>query len=482
MNFFRKNLTTLILPILFFLLNFLLKILYLDYWDVAGDEPFTIFHAQKSLGAIIEMLKSENNPAFHFFFLHYWIKVFGLSAFSVRFPSLIFSSGISVFLYIIGKKFFNVKTGITAALIFTFSTMHVYFSHEARVYPLFALLTAASLFFYLSCIHSPEEKKNYVFLFFVNLLLIYSHYFGFFIIFIELFSLFFATTYKKIYKNFIFIITGLLLCYIPNIIIFLNRFMVSKEGTWVVPPKLGQAYGFLNLFINNRYNMLVLLIILAASTILLMRKNILTDKIQSLIKNVFLRTILAWFIVPYFLMFILSFKLPMFVDRYILYLTIPYYLFLAILLNSLIDKESYKSFAIALFTVSMVLSLNLKPDNNRRLKEVALKIKELKKNNNALFISPSYADLGFTYYYNRDYFKDYENIISHLNDEKIYPVNTNQQFEKIVTNTNNDILYLQAGNEFVDPDNLILKNLQKRYKYRHEFHIYQIYVINHFYN
>ena len=46
---------------IFFLLNFFLKIIYLDNRDIAGDEPFTLFYAQKSLGGIIEMLKSENN-------------------------------------------------------------------------------------------------------------------------------------------------------------------------------------------------------------------------------------------------------------------------------------------------------------------------------------------------------------------------------------------------------------------------------------
>ena len=193
MSFLKKVFPPPALPFLFFFLNFFLKIFYLDSRDIAGDEPFSIFQSQKDIPDIIQMLKAENNPPLHFFLLHYWIKWFGISAFSVRFPSLLFSALTSVVIFKIGLKCFDIRTGITAALIFTFSTIHIYFSHEARVYSLFALLAAVSLFFYLRIIERPDERKNYFLLLLSNILLIYSHYFGFFVVFVELFGVLFIS-------------------------------------------------------------------------------------------------------------------------------------------------------------------------------------------------------------------------------------------------------------------------------------------------
>ena len=447
------------------------------------DEPFSIFYAQKNLGGIIEMLKTENNPAFHFFFLHYWIKLFGISAFSVRFPSLLFSSLTSVVILKIGEKFFNLKTGITAALIFTFSTMHIFFSHEARVYSLFSLLTALSLFFFLEIAKNPKAKNNYFFLFFSNLLLIYSHYFGFFVIAIQLFSLLFIYRNFGALKKMLIILVTLLICYIPNTIVFINRFLVTtRNGTWVAPPKLTQGYGFLNLFINNRYNMLVLILILLVSGIILMRQKKISEKIKLFSENISFKIILTWFLVPYFTMFLISFKFPVFIDRYILYTSIPFYLLIASLINYLFEKENYKNIAIVFFTGSLIFTVELNPDNYRRSKEVADKIKKMKNENTIVFIAPDFADLGFAYYYNIVYFKDYTNTRRFLNKENIYPIGTKDDAEHILENRNDDVIYLQAGSEFNDPKNLIYNYFTKKYKHSEKFLVYQIYIITHFYN
>lgn len=481
MNFQKKYFQNFIIPLLLFLLNFLLKIIYLDGRDIAGDEPFSIFYAQKNLPDIVQMLKSENNPPLHFFLLHYWIRLFGISAFSVRFLSLLFSSLTSTMLFKIGNKFFDLKTGVTAALIFTFSTMHIYFSHEARVYPLFALLTSLSLLFYLQIIAHPDEKRGYAFLLLSNILLIYSHYFGFFVVFVELVGILFIKNKSKVFKKLAIVFILLIVSYIPNIAIFANRFLESRSGTWVTAPEIGQSYGFLNLFINGKYNMMVFLLIVIASGIILLYQKKILERIKFLSGNIFIKIIFIWFVIPYFLMFIISFKLPMFIDRYILYTSIPFYLIIAVALNYFVEKRNYRIAAITLFIVSLIYTVNLNPDNNRRLKEAVEKVKELKKENDAVIISPNYADLGFTYYYNINYFKDYDNIKRLLSNEGIYPVSNVEEAERVIEERKADVIYFEAGNEFVDPDNLIYKKLESSYLHKEQFFVYQIYYINRFY-
>jgi mannosyltransferase len=88
-NFLEKRtITPWLIPVGLLVLNFILKLLFLGRNDIALDEPFTVFWAQVEFPALFEMLKTENNPPLFFLLLHFWIKIFGISAFSVRFLPL----------------------------------------------------------------------------------------------------------------------------------------------------------------------------------------------------------------------------------------------------------------------------------------------------------------------------------------------------------------------------------------------------------
>ena len=117
-----------------FVLNWILKIPYLDASSIAWDEPFTIFHAQMEVKDIVSALYKGNNPPFFEVVLHYWMYISGLDQFWMRFLSLIFSCVTAVSLFFLGNRFFNRAIGITAALLFTFANYHVFFAHEVRVY------------------------------------------------------------------------------------------------------------------------------------------------------------------------------------------------------------------------------------------------------------------------------------------------------------------------------------------------------------
>ena len=86
---------------LIFAINLLFKGIYLGENSLAWDEPFSVFHAQLTADQLIDLLIAGNNPPLYELILQKWTAIFGLSEFSVRFPSLLFSSLTAVFLFLI---------------------------------------------------------------------------------------------------------------------------------------------------------------------------------------------------------------------------------------------------------------------------------------------------------------------------------------------------------------------------------------------
>jgi mannosyltransferase len=469
-----------ITSLLLFLLNFGIKIYGVTTCNVVLDETFNIFYAQMDLSSIFRMLANENHSVLHFIVLHFWIKMFGISAFSVRFLSVLFSSMTVVVIYLTGRKFFSYQTGIFASFIFTFSELHMYFSHEALVYPIFVFLTALSLYFFLQIGKAPKKKSAYFGLLITNILLIYSYYFGFFVIATELVSLLFLTNLRSIYKKLFLVFLLTAVSYLPNIIIFIQRFTVSvQHGTWVRKPEITELYGNLNRFLNSKYAMLVLLICMTVNLLFIVWKKQFRKKFIAFLKDNPSRIVIIWFVFPYLSMFVLSFWVPMFLDRYILFISVAFYLLNAMFLSKFTDTRVLKLFSFFAILAAMMWDFSLTPDNKRKVDEVVQTVKELKGKNPdmLLIISPEYSYLEFTYHYNIGYFKDYRHTIPLLNRENIYPLRDLTQFDKSKLQ-NRKVVYLDCGSEFAFGKNPVLSELKADQQEDSTIYVYEIYTLH----
>jgi uncharacterized membrane protein len=55
------------------------------------DEAFSVNVSRKPLSRIVVDLSNDAHPPFYFFFLHFWIKLFGESELATRFSSFLFT-------------------------------------------------------------------------------------------------------------------------------------------------------------------------------------------------------------------------------------------------------------------------------------------------------------------------------------------------------------------------------------------------------
>ena len=260
-NYIKNN--PIVLMVSFFLLNLILKTIFISSTSIAGDEPFSIYHAQMNIGSIISQLSNGNNPPFYEIILHYWITIFGISPLAVRSLSVIASSLTVIFLYKIGKEFISEFVAIVSCLLFSFSNLHILLSHEARVYSILSFLITVSMYHFLSAIKKDNKNSHFIILTITNILIIYAHYFGFFILFLQFVISQFLYRDKKFKKGFWLSFIIIFVAYIPNLYVFFYRFYDSSaHGTWVQPPDgIKSLYGMFRSFSNEALPAIVCILI-----------------------------------------------------------------------------------------------------------------------------------------------------------------------------------------------------------------------------
>jgi uncharacterized membrane protein len=457
-----------VIPLGLVLLNFVLKILFLDSRSVWGDEAFSIFHAQMDIPAIIHQLSHGNNPPLFEIILHYWIRVFGISPFSVRFLPLVFCSVTPVFIYTIGLRFFNLRVGILAALIYTFSIYHILFAHEARVYGLFTLLTTVSMYCFFEVIRGERTRIFLILLALSNILLAYSHFLGFFIPAIQLMS---CILFKELRKDKLLPICGailiLILAYIPYLNILISRLHISAaHGTWLRPVGIEETYNVLWSFSNQPLLAVLFLCILLAGfyTLIIRREAI----------PVYTKIIALWFLLPFVLMFLIScryfsFNIPVFQGRYLTFTSIGFYLLVAVLLDHISGLRIYRLIVLPIPAIVMLATCRLDPDINLHVSDAVRKVRELKTKNTVVYICPAYYSANFAYYYDRRYFAQYDNdsvyrkLDSCLAGENIFAIYHAAEIDTAISYAADRIVYYDVAASSLVPDNGIEALLSSRY-------------------
>lgn len=328
------------------LTNLLVKGIFLGENSLGGDEPFSVYHAQMDVLDITRILTKGNNPPLYEIILHGWIKLFGISEWSVRVPSLLFSCVTLIFIYLIASKWMNQNIAFFAACLFIFSNYHISFAHEARTYALLGMLTAMSVYYYMLIFLASTDKiesfssaiswKLLIFIL-VNTTLIYAHYFGFFVLMAEcIFFLFYSPARRVGVCKALIVVVSMMLLYSPIISILWGRFTKSATmGTWIKPPDgLESLYNMIWAFCNAP---------IVAVAALLMVVMLIAAKLTGYSRSTLSpgeKFITFAFAFIFLFMFSISFKVPMFIDRYLMPAAILFCLFLPMAIFRIFNQST----------------------------------------------------------------------------------------------------------------------------------------------
>ncbi|MEP6637208.1 MAG: glycosyltransferase family 39 protein [Acidobacteriota bacterium] len=128
------------------------------------------------LAAVRGVLKRNVHLPLYFYVLHYWIGLLGNSEWVLRFPSAFFGALAAVLVFTLGEELFGIFVGLVSSMLLAFSPDQIYFSQQARMYPLLVLLVVTSTYLIVLAAKHPARKWLYLAYALVSIGGLYTHY------------------------------------------------------------------------------------------------------------------------------------------------------------------------------------------------------------------------------------------------------------------------------------------------------------------
>lgn len=423
------------ITLLIFGVNFLIKIWNIFSMTMYEDEPFTLFVAQQSLGEIINVHKGDSNPFIHTMIMHFWFKIFGVHLWAGKLYSVLLSSISAGLLFKLFYKRFGLIMPLMAALLFSLSGINFFHAQEMRVYPQLILLTILSIYFFTELFFNPN-RKNATFLGVVNLLLLMSHYTIFFLPLIELGILvFYIKTHKKTIKYFIISQFIAALAFTPWFFYAAINNVPKPGRSWLQTPYLVHIPWFINRMATNAMAIVNGILVLTITLLTIFRKKITFNEYRTFLffVAIFWGTMAASFIV--------SKKVPIMSDRYLLFSTIGLFLSIGYGISILHLKKAYTISICALVLFIAVASLTIRPiPENWPTKMQWLKKQRI--NNELIVIYPWWAYRSFAYYHDYEAFKDYKQTDYILGQQNVLATDNIDHINKVMNERNCENVFI----------------------------------------
>ena len=163
------------------------------------DESQSIWSATKPIPALLRFMAEDVNVPLYTLLLHFWLQIFGTGIETVRSLSIIFFVLTLPVLYQLAKESSNSNVAILTICLFALSPFVTWYSAEARTYTLFVLLATLSNLYFLRMVRTDGGKGKLGYTL-STLFGLYTHFFFMFLAATQLVYVFYKTA-SKIYKS-----------------------------------------------------------------------------------------------------------------------------------------------------------------------------------------------------------------------------------------------------------------------------------------
>lgn len=438
---------------LLLLANLALKFSWTGVNELAGDEPFTVFWAQRPLSALFAMLRTENNPPLYFLVMHYWSQFTPLDTAWLRIPSAIFSALTVWPLYLLGKRFGGRIMALTACLLFTLSQHHYGFAHEVRAYSLLTLACTWAAWQLVRLAggrerHPSLRPYSIVWLLVANVIAVWAHYFGSIMVGLELIMVFTVPMLRPARVKMLAAAGLTLLTMLPMAGTVLSRAGSSLgHGTWVEAPPWDEPYSMIVRWSNAPVVAVLFLIIILWA---LVRKRGSSMAIG-----------LLWCGLPLIGMFLISFFFPMYIDRYLLFASIGFYLVMAQAAQVDLGGSIPRWLVSAVCVLAMAVTFAPWKDTGAHPSKVVAQVRAWRTEHSAVIIQPGWYDLTYAWAVDPQLFRGAAPLDMALAEKGIYPV-LGSQAPNLDTGVTT-VVHIDAWAALTDPGLSVLHELHAQY-------------------
>lgn len=200
------------------------------------DEGFSVWVSSHSLREIGRILEVDAHPPLFYFLLHFWRQLGHSEAF-LRLPFTLFGMINAILIYLLGKKYFNKKTGLFAGLFWAISFNALYMETQIRMYAMATCFGLLATWFLLEVYERPSFY-NYIKYLAAGTLCIYTHYYTMLILFVHIAFLAVQKRWKET--------LGFSLIFLAVFAPWSARFFIQLENSTNAPilPKLPEWFSF----------------------------------------------------------------------------------------------------------------------------------------------------------------------------------------------------------------------------------------------
>ncbi len=394
--------------------------LFLRFYDL-GTESIWLDEAEsikESALSIQEIADHSNQPPLYFLLLRGWIHLFGTSEAAIRSLSALFGVLAVLLVFLGGKALLGQRAGLIGAFLASFAFFPIAYSQDARAYSLLLMLSALSGWIFIEIIRT-DKKWLYPLYLVSGLLLVYTHFYGLFIIFSQVVHfLVFLKKYKTQRWKFLASIATLLIALIPFYFLLKNRIStISSHGFWISRPGLMTLLDTPAYFFSTgrfRFAVLALVLLLVLLGLLVIKKvkagyqaRKSRNKQSSPVWQIRLECpevivfLLLWSVLPILIPFIESqFMTPVYQAKY----AIGAFPALCLLAAGGLSKIKWPLvFYTVLILIVLFSSIGLydyyKNDNKEQWREVARLIESRAQPEDVMVVCKGYYQVPFNYYY-----------------------------------------------------------------------------------
>ena len=347
-----------------FLITLVLRMIFIESKNMWFDEIYSWNTAQYDIEGIVKAAAGDIHPPLFYMVLKWWIAVFSDSVFSMRMMSVVFSMLSLGFIYRISKDILKDDVKVFfVIMLYALSPINIHYAQEVRMFMMNTFLCLGSVYYFMNLLKSPDKRSRILFVLF-TIFAIYTHYFAFLIIITE--GL--IVTYRQIRakkdltitKTFAPLFAIIILAYIPWFPEFLRQ--VTGGQPWRTPQDgwslaLNTFAYFRDIFfsyfiyykdaaIHQTANAVtaIIVVIYFALMFLAVNSKRLAGKAG---------VITVFFLIPFIIAVIVSYKNSLLLSRYISIL-IPYFLIsFAVFAFALRNKKVSYTILVVVLAASM---------------------------------------------------------------------------------------------------------------------------------